>query len=534
MSLDTEHKTIQMDEGINHDQLALDALERRRAALEEIDNAKFGWFHIRACIVSGIGFFTDAYDIFAINLVSAMIGFVYFQENGNKTPYNVDTAIKVSCSVGTVVGQLLFGWLADRVGRKRMYGVELMIIIIGTIGQALVGNGPAASFWGVITFWRIIVGIGIGGDYPLSSVITSEFATTKRRGAMMAAVFAMQGIGQVTAGLVGLIVTAAFQSAIKADQTKLDYVWRIVIGLGAVPGCCALYYRLTIPETPRFTIDVEQKVEKGIRDAKAFIEKGASAGDYTDNIAVSRVETSPKASWSDFCQHFGKWENGKVLFGAAYSWFALDVAWYGLGLNNSIILTNIGFGGSSDPYTSVFRVCVGNVIINLLGSVPGYWISVFTIDKLGRKTIQIMGFIMLTIMFVILGFGYEKILATSNVLFIVLYTITQIFFNFGPNTTTFIVPGECFPTRYRSTAHGISAASGKVGSIIAQVGFGLLKDIGGPNKWINHLLQVFALFMLTGVFSSFLIPETKGKTLEELSGELPPRQNTDEQVKGVY
>ncbi|CEG76208.1 Putative Phosphate:H symporter [Rhizopus microsporus] len=145
-----------------------------------------------------------------------------------------------------------------------------------------------------------------------------------------------------------------------------------------------------------------------------------------------------------------------------------------------------------------------------------------------------MGFIMLTIMFVILGFGYEKILATSNVLFIVLYTITQIFFNFGPNTTTFIVPGECFPTRYRSTAHGISAASGKVGSIIAQVGFGLLKDIGGPNKWINHLLQVFALFMLTGVFSSFLIPETKGKTLEELSGELPPRQNTDEQVKGVY
>ncbi|ORE04599.1 phosphate:H+ symporter [Rhizopus microsporus var. microsporus] len=534
MSLDTEHKTIQMDEGINHDQLALDALERRRAALDEIDNAKFGWFHIRACIVSGIGFFTDAYDIFAINLVSAMIGFVYFQDNGNKTPYNVDTAIKVSCSVGTVVGQLLFGWLADRVGRKRMYGVELMIIIIGTIGQALVGNGPAASFWGVITFWRIIVGIGIGGDYPLSSVITSEFATTKRRGAMMAAVFAMQGIGQVTAGLVGLVVTAAFQSAIKADQTKLDYVWRIVIGLGAIPGCCALYYRLTIPETPRFTIDVEQKVEKGIRDAKAFIEKGASAGDYTDNIAVSRVETSPKASWADFCQHFGKWENGKVLFGAAYSWFALDVAWYGLGLNNSIILTNIGFGGSSDPYTAVFRVCVGNVIINLLGSVPGYWISVFTIDKLGRKPIQIMGFIMLTIMFVILGFGYEKILATSNVLFIVLYTITQIFFNFGPNTTTFIVPGECFPTRYRSTAHGISAASGKIGSIIAQVGFGLLKDIGGPNKWINHLLQVFALFMLTGVFSSFLIPETKGKTLEELSGELPPRQNTDEQVKGVY
>ncbi|KAF1799703.1 phosphate:H+ symporter [Mucor lusitanicus] len=535
MSFETEHKTIQMEEAISHDQLALDALERRRVALEEIDNAEFGWFHIRACIVSGIGFFTDAYDIFAINLVSTMIGFVYFSANNNKTPYNVDTAIKVSCSVGTVVGQLAFGYLADRVGRKRMYGVELMIIIIGTVGQALAGNGPAASFWGVITFWRIIVGIGIGGDYPLSSVITSEFATTKRRGAMMAAVFAMQGIGQLSAGLVGLICTAAFQSAIKADPTKLDFVWRLVIGLGAVPGVCALYYRLTIPETPRFTIDVEQKVEKGIRDAKAFIEKGASAGDYTDNIAIARTNTSPKASWSDFCRHFGQWQNGKILLGTAYSWFALDVAWYGLGLNNSIILGAIGFGSDSDPYTAVFRTCVGNIIINLLGSVPGYWISVFTIDKLGRKTIQIMGFTMLTIMFVVLGFAYDKILATSQVLFIVLYTITQLFFNFGPNTTTFIVPGECFPTRYRSTAHGISAASGKVGAIVAQVGFGLLKDIGGPNKWINHLLQIFAFFMLTGLASSFLIPETKGKSLEELSGELPPREVSDDgQVKGTY
>lgn len=169
--------------------------------------------------------------------------------------------------------------------------------------------------------------------------------------------------------------------------------------------------------------------------------------------------------------------------------------------------------------SAVFRTCVGNVIINLLGSVPGYWISVFTIDKMGRKPIQIMGFTMLTIMFVILGFGYDAIIARSIPLFIVLYTITQIFFNWGPNTTTFVVPGECYPTRYRSTAHGISAASGKIGAIVAQVGFGLLKDIGGPNKWINHLLQVFALFMLTGIFSSFLINETKGKSLEELSGD---------------
>ncbi|KAI8380552.1 phosphate:H+ symporter [Choanephora cucurbitarum] len=506
-------------EGAHSPEHILSAKERRRLALVDIDNAKFGWYHIRACIVSGIGFFTDAYDIFAINLVSIMIGFVYWPNEGNKTPHNVDTAIKVSCSVGTVIGQLLFGYLADHVGRKRMYGVELMIIIIGTIGQTLVGNAFAASFWAVITFWRILVGIGIGGDYPLSSVITAEFATTKHRGAMMAAVFAMQGIGQVTASLVGLIVTAAYKSAIESDQAYLDYVWRIVIGLGAVPGLCALYYRLTIPETPRYTMDIENKFEQGLSDARAFVETGAKSGDYKAHATQEEEDEPaiPKASWSDFVRHFSQWKNGKILFGTAYSWFALDVAWYGLGLNNSIILQNIGFAG-------------GNLIINLLGSVPGYWITVFTVDKIGRKTIQIMGFTVLTIMFVILGFGYHAIINTSVALFIVLFTITQIFFNFGPNSTTFIVPGECFPTRYRSTAHGISAASGKIGAIIAQVGFGLLKDIGGSNAWIDHLLEIFAFFMLTGLLSSFLIEETKGKTLEELSGDYDD-DDDDERVQ---
>jgi PHS family inorganic phosphate transporter-like MFS transporter len=160
-------------------------------------------------------------------------------------------------------------------------------------------------------------------------------------------------LGQVTAGLVGLCVTAAFRSAIEYDQQYLDYVWRIVIGMGAIPGVCALYYRLTIPETPRYTIDIENKYEQGILDAKAFVEKGARAGDYNENTVHQVVDASdapPKASWADFIKFFGQWKNGRVLFGTAYSWFALDVAWYGLGLNNSIILQTIGFSGGSDPY----------------------------------------------------------------------------------------------------------------------------------------------------------------------------------------
>jgi PHS family inorganic phosphate transporter-like MFS transporter len=117
--------------------------ERRRAALTDIDEAKFSWFHAKACIVAGecwsssgvdftarfadsagVGFFTDAYDIFSISIAATMIGYVY--HSGGSNTANQDLGIKVAHSVGTFVGQLLFGWLADRVGRKRMYGIELV------------------------------------------------------------------------------------------------------------------------------------------------------------------------------------------------------------------------------------------------------------------------------------------------------------------------------------------------------------------------------------------------------------------------
>jgi MFS family permease len=211
-----------------------------------------------------------------------------------------------------------------------------------------------------------------------------------------------------------------------------------------------------------------------------------------------------------------------------------DVAFYGLGLNNSIILTAIGYAGGSNVYHIFRNTAVGNLIIVCAGAIPGYWVTVATVDTIGRKPIQLMGFVILTILFCIIGFAYHKL---SQHALLALYVLCQFFFNFGPNATTFIVPGECFPTRYRSTSHGLSAASGKVGAIIAQVVFGPLRIKGhvtktNPSPWLNHVMQIFALFMLCGVFTTLLIPETKRKTLEELAGEVPGTANYDPVMAG--
>lgn len=288
--------------------------------------------------------------------------------------------------------------------------------------------------------------------------------------------------------------------------------------------------RLTIPETPRYTFDVARDVEKADNDVKAYMNgKAEGETDEMARVAANKVAQEklevPKASFSDFCRHYAIRKNLLLLIGTAGSWFMLDVAFYGLSLNNGDILKAVGFStsganGAKNTYEFLYKTAIGNLIIVMAGAVPGYWVSVATIDTLGRRPIQMGGFMILTILFIVLGFAYDKIDANGK---LAIYVLAQFFFNFGPNTTTFIVPGEVFPTRYRSTSHGISAASGKIGSIIGQGAIASLRTRGATatnaQPWLNHVLQIYALFMLLGCFTTLLIPETARKTLEELSGE---------------
>lgn len=345
----------------------------------------------------------------------------------------------------------------------------------------------------------------------------------------MTAVFANQGWGQLAATAISCIAVRCYKLNMLDDTPKLlkdvDQIWRIIIGLGCVPGAIALYFRLTIPETPRFTMDIERNVQKATQDVDAFL----TPVNYTVDPEVAFQRLSARtASKQDFQSYFSKWENLKVLLGTSYSWFALDIAFYGLGLNSSIILDAIGFGspqkgltGAASIYENLTNTSLGNLILTVAGFIPGYWLAFIFIDRWGRKPIQLMGFAVLFVLLIVMGSAYEKLIATTrgrNV-FVFLYCLANVFENFGPNTTTFIVPGEVFPTRYRSTAHGISAASGKIGAVVAQIAFQWMKDIGGSNAFIGHILQIFSFFMLTGLASTLLIPETSHKTLERLSNE---------------
>ncbi|KAG4103188.1 MFS general substrate transporter [Neocallimastix lanati (nom. inval.)] len=506
-------------------------------ALASLDEARLSWFHIKAILISGCGFFTDAYDIFIINLVMPMIGYVYYAdgEHKNHIPNLTDGLTKGAASWGTLVGQLLFGVLGDKMGRKKNYAIVMVILIVSTIGCALAG--PSKVGWGICTMiaiWRFFLGVGIGGDYPMSAVITSEFATVNRRGFMIASVFAMQGVGILLASVLTVVLLLIFKGHIEENVDHLDTVWRICIAMGAVPSIFTLYYRVTFPETPRYAMDVKGDIDAGIKSAKAAMGSSKKTPEETaeieEAIAVRAVEKPAAAgqvagsTWKGFKAHFGQWRYGKVLLGCALSWFLLDLAFYGLNLNQSIVLEAIGFGDKEDQtaYDSIWNKALGNLIIAAIGTVPGYWVSVFLIEKIGRKPIQLTGFAVIAICLAVIAIWFHKIVDYSKTLFFIIYIICQFFFNFGPNMTTFVIPSEVFPTRFRTTAHGLSAASGKLGAIIAAHSFSAIKDIGGPagsNNFIQGLFGILSFMMVLGFIVSTFLPETKGKTLEELAGE---------------
>jgi len=391
--------------------------------------------------------------------------------------------------------------------------------------------GDAHSIIWILTAWRFILGVGVGGDYPVSAVITSEFAGSKYRGRMIAVVFAMQGFGIITGAIVSVVVLRVFKDMIEKDITNLNYCWRIVAGFGCIPALAAVYFRLTIPENARYVMDVEGDVNRAVKSAKTWLDGGKSVTEVTELDEKGKIDKRQSAlrSYKEaFSTYFSKWVNLKVLIGCALAWFFLDIGYYGTSLNTTAVLKFIGYG---DPhgnftlnpnvrsYSDLWNRAVGNVIINLAGTVPGYWFTVAFVDWWGRKPIQFMGFAVLTLLFLFMGLFFKELTneAGGHVwVFITMYAAAQFFFNFGPNATTFIIPAEVFPTSVRSTGHGISAASGKLGAILAAQGFA---SVAKSSIGIPGTLYIFAGCCFLGLLCTFLVEETKGKSLEEIGKE---------------
>lgn len=148
-----------------------DRAVRAQQIYRTIDRQQFQWLVV---IVAGIGFFLDGYTLFASNIALPMLAYVYWPEEVSSIRL---THINLATLTGTMFGQFFFGVLADKLGRKKMYGIELLLLICSSLGVVMASEGADNSMnvFGWLIFFRVLVGIGVGGDYPLSAVITAEY-----------------------------------------------------------------------------------------------------------------------------------------------------------------------------------------------------------------------------------------------------------------------------------------------------------------------------------------------------------------------
>lgn len=405
---------------------------------------------------------------------------------------------------------------------------------------------------------------------------SSRLAPTKQRARMMASVFFMQPLGQISGNIVSLIVVAVARSKGSDNLTRtFDQLWRWVIGIGVIPGVIGILFRFAIPETPRFLLDIEDDPVKAEFDASHLfgddpaeteMEEGAWNSSLHDSVvsggsannSIDETGLTTGADWTvgptptitlnsnwtlskrDIIQYFWHEKNWRTLAGTSMAWLLLDFGFYGIGLSNPQFLAktwgSLNISGPTpswktddSPDVSVFEMffnqSVHALVILNLGSFVGGILMIAIAGHINRVSLQKYGFLALAAIFIAMGTMFMTA-HKEGAPAIVLYVIAQMLFNMGPNATTYMLPAELFPTRYRATCHGLSAGAGKLGSILVQI-FSAYFKIGSSSpgdaqtRRYGAILIVFSALMILGAaVTQIAIPDVqeKGKGLKRFWG----------------
>lgn len=449
-----------------------------------------GWY-FRNAVLPGAGLGLEGYVLFSIGNLTPLFQAVWPScwktfKTCNKEWIDAVNYLEV---IGIIVGQILVGIIGDGIGRR--WGlIQDALIMFGGLLMLVASWGVDLNGWVICYAWSLFFyGIGVGGEYPMTATAAMENATgsgrvsTKEdrlhRGRKVTMAFLMQGWGQFFNQAILIILLLIFHHSGNPPYSTVSAQWtfRVSFALPAVGTLWLVYYRwFKMP----------------------LASKALNASKKKANVTGYDVQ-SLKMTFKYF---------GPRIIATAGTWFANDVFFYGNKLFQSQFIKVISPASSASG--NVMTGWLWN-LVNVGVSLCGYYLASFLIDNklYGRKWMQQIGFLMCFIFFVVPAFHYKYYTGIEHIKeFQAMYFLSSFFNQFGPNSVTFLIAAEVFPTPVRATAHGFSAAVGKAGALLASI---LYNYIDPQTKF-----YFVPWFGLAGMLLTYLfLPDTTGLDLKE-------------------
>lgn len=428
---------------------------------ERLDRLPVTGKHKKLLLGSGIGWALDAMDV---GLVSFVIAALAVHWNLDKTTTSWIASVGF---IGMAIGASLGGLLADKIGRRQVFALTLLVYGLATGASALAGSVA------VLLVFRFLTGLGLGAELPVASTLVSEFAPRKVRGRMVVWLEAFWAVGWILAAVIGTFVVAEGENG-----------WRWGLALGAVPAIYALYVRWNMPESVRF-LEAKGRYDEAENVVRQF-EEGTFPADY-DPLDTAPTEEHLKGGiWGR-----DMWKRTLAFW---VVWFSVSLSYYGAFTWIPSLLVDQGF--------TLVRSFTFTLIITL-AQLPGYALAGWLIEVWGRRATLSTFLVGSAVAAGLYGLASAEwqIIAAGMLLS---------FFNLGAWGALYAIGPELYPTAIRATGTGAAAAFGRVGSILAPLVVPPLLAFGGQLA----VFVVFASAFAVAAVAAFTLPEQRGKVLD--------------------
>ena len=438
---------------------------------ERLNRLPFGREHGKLLVGSGIGWALDAMDVGLISYVMAALAATWKLEN---TQLSWIGSIGF---VGMMIGASVGGLLADRLGRRNVFALTLLVYGLAT-GAAAFSTGVA-----MLIVLRFIVGLGLGAELPVASTLVSEYAPQRIRGRMVVWLESFWAVGWIMAALLGYFLVPR--------QIGGWPGWRWALLVGIVPAFYALVVRHGLPESVRF-LESKGRLAEAERSVRQFESQSNVAPPAGFEVAVTETPLSIEPSRERISIFSPSLRKRTIALWSV--WFFVNLSYYGAFTWLPTLLFRQGH--------SLVRSFEYTLII--IAQLPGYAMSAWLIEKWGRRP---------TLATFLLGSGVAAGLfgLQSSTAGILLAGMALSFFNLGAWGALYAIGPEIYPTAMRGTGTGAAAAAGRVAAIIAPLGVPFLLAGGGSPL----VFGVFAVSFAIAAGSALLLPERSQLSMVE-------------------